>query len=39
MKCLLDRGAEPSNEDSPQEDNKTERQNWGRYPIIFRKKQ
>ena len=39
MKCLLDRGAEPSNEDSPQEDNKTERQNWGRYPIIFRKRQ
>ena len=38
MKCLLDRGAEPSNEDSPQEDNKTERQNWGRYPIIFRKR-
>ena len=39
MKYLLDRGAEPSNEDSPQEDNKTERQNWGRYPIIFRKRQ
>jgi cytochrome P450 len=38
MKYLLDRGAEPSNEDSPQEDNKTERQNWGRYPIIFRKR-
>ena len=38
MKYLLDRGAEPSNEDSPQEDNKTERQNWERYPIIFRKR-
>jgi hypothetical protein len=36
---LMDQGAEPSNEDSPQKDNMTERQNWARYPINFRKRQ
>ena len=37
MQALLDRGAQTTQKDIPQLDNKTERQNWGKYPIIFKK--
>ena len=37
MKSLLDSGAKISQKDIPHLDSKTERQNWGEYPIIFKK--
>ena len=37
MKALLERGAQTTKKDIPQFDNQTERKNWGKYPIIFKK--
>jgi hypothetical protein len=37
MKALLDKGAQTTQKNIPQLDDKTERQNWGKYPIIFKK--
>ena len=37
MKALLDKGAQTTQKNIPQLDDKTERQNWGKYPIIFNK--
>ena len=37
MKSLLERGAQTTKKDIPQFDSQTERQNWGKYPIIFKK--
>ena len=37
MKALLERGAQTTKKDTPQFDNHTERKNWGKYPIIFKK--
>jgi cytochrome P450 len=37
VKALLEAGAEPDPSDPPQRATYTERPNWGRYPVIFRK--